>query len=52
MRDTRPAPELERRLEQAEREARDSPGLGTRDWIFLFATGVLFPALLLIWGWT
>lgn len=45
------APELERRLEQVEREALTSPGLGRKDWIFLFLSGVLFPALLLIWGW-
>jgi hypothetical protein len=51
MSDKRLAPELERRLEQVEREAQTSPGLAAKDWLFLLATGVLFPALLLIWGW-
>lgn len=51
MTDTTLAPELERRLEQVEREAQDSPRLGIGDWLFLFLSGVLFPALLLIWGW-
>lgn len=51
MSNSRLAPELERRLAQAEREAEDSPGLAAKDWIFLFLAGVLFPVLLLIWGW-
>lgn len=45
------APELERRLEQVEREAQTSPPLRAKDWLFLFVSGVLLPALLLIWGW-
>jgi len=45
------APELERRLEQVEREAETSPLLAGKDWLFLFLTGVLFPALLMMWGW-
>lgn len=51
MSNTRLAPDLERRLEQAEREAQDSPAFGAKDWLFLFLSGVLFPVLLLIWGW-
>ncbi|WP_272011576.1 hypothetical protein [Roseovarius sp. ZX-A-9] len=45
------APELERRLAQVEREAETSPLLAAKDWLFLLLAGVVFPALLLIWGW-
>ncbi len=51
MSDTGLPPELERRLEQVEREAEASPLLATKDWLFLGFTGVVFPVLLLIWGW-
>ncbi|UXX84781.1 hypothetical protein [Roseovarius pelagicus] len=50
MSNSRLAPELERRLEQVEREAETSPRLAAKDWLFLFLSGVAFPALLLIWG--
>lgn len=45
------SPELESRIAQAEREAAERPKLRGSDWLFLFASGILFPVLLLIWGW-
>ncbi|WP_294607556.1 hypothetical protein [uncultured Roseovarius sp.] len=45
------SPELESRLEQAEREAAERPAMRGGDWLFLLASGVVFPVLLLIWGW-
>lgn len=51
MSETNLAPELVRRLEQVEREAQDSPKLGSRDWLFLILSGIVFPVLLLVWGW-
>lgn len=39
---TRLAPELERRIEQVDREAQTSPKLATKDWLFLLLAGWSF----------
>lgn len=43
--------ELERRLEILENPNNQGEGFGPTDWAWLFVLGVLFPAVLLIWGW-
>ncbi len=45
------APELERRIADLELSENQGSGFTSGDWIFLLASGILFPVLLLIWGW-
>lgn len=44
-------PELERRVAELERPENQGSGFTGIDWILLAVTGVIGPALLLIWGW-
>ncbi|MEG6507402.1 hypothetical protein V6C03_00270 [Methyloligella sp. 2.7D] len=44
-------PELERRIAELEKPENQGAGFTKGDWIFLIATGVVGPVLLLIWGW-
>lgn len=43
--------ELETRITEIEQERGQGAGFTRGDWLFLLASGVVFPALLLIWGW-
>lgn len=43
--------ELERRISELEKPENQGEGLTRGDWLFLAATGVIGPVLLLIWGW-
>lgn len=43
--------ELEARITELEQESGQGAGFDRGDWLFLIASGVIFPALLLIWGW-
>lgn len=43
--------ELERRLDILENPREQGEGFGKADWIWLAVLGVIFPVLLLIWGW-
>ncbi len=43
--------ELERRLKILEDQGEQGEDFGTTDWAWLAILGVLFPAVLLIWGW-
>jgi hypothetical protein len=44
-------PELERRVALLENVENQGAGFGQIDWFWLIALGIVFPALLLIWGW-
>lgn len=44
-------PELERRISELEDPANQGGGFTGIDWLLLLLTGVIGPALLLIWGW-
>jgi hypothetical protein len=43
--------ELESRLKHLEDPANQGTGFSKTDWSYLWALGVVVPALLLIWGW-
>ena len=44
-------PELERRISELEKPENQGGGFTAVDWVLLALTGVIGPALLLIWGW-
>lgn len=43
--------ELERRIQELEQPENQGAGFTGLDWILLALTGVIGPALLLLWGW-
>lgn len=51
MSDQKMPDELEERISELENPENQGGGFTTGDWVFLFASGIAFPVLLLIWGW-
>lgn len=45
-------PDLERRISELEKLENQGAGFTGRDWLLLALTGVILPALLLVWGWS
>ena len=43
--------DLEYRISELEKEENQGEGLTRGDWLFLIGSGIVFPILLLIWGW-
>ncbi|GJL81358.1 MAG: hypothetical protein DHS20C01_09920 [marine bacterium B5-7] len=43
--------DLESRISNLEKPENQGAGFTGRDWLLLILTGVVFPVLLLIWGW-
>lgn len=43
--------ELESRISELENPENQGAGFTGLDWVLLALTGVIFPVLLLIWGW-
>ena len=44
-------PELEKRISELEKPENQGSGFSQMDWVLLALTGVIGPALVLIWGW-
>jgi hypothetical protein len=51
MSDTTLPPELERRITELQKVENQGSGFTGMDWVLLLLTGVIGPALLLLWGW-
>ena len=49
--ETKLDPDLEYRISELEKEENQGEGFTLGDWLFLIGSGVVFPILLLIWGW-
>lgn len=43
--------ELERRITELEQPENQGAGFTNVDWLLLALTGIVGPALLLLWGW-
>jgi len=43
--------DLEYRISELEKEENQGEGFTRGDWLFLIGSGIVFPILLLIWGW-
>ena len=44
-------PDLEYRISELEKEENQGEGFTSGDGLFLIGSGIIFPILLLIWGW-
>lgn len=49
--ETKLDPDLEYRISELEKEENQGAGFTRGDWLFLIGSGIVFPILLLIWGW-
>jgi hypothetical protein len=49
--ETKLDPDLEYRISELEKEENQGEGFTRDDWLFLIGSGIVFPILLLIWGW-
>ena len=49
--ETKLDPDLEYRISELEKEENQGEGFTSGDGLFLIGSGIIFPILLLIWGW-